>query len=705
MSIQQSFKSDFPKKKIIHNGDYTKAFIKYNQKLVRAGLSDQVVYTNHRGNRMMYNKSTDRFVQKSTYYTKTGKLRSKFNSPNYIIDNDTLREPRVYVNKTFVPAYNEALNHGLGGSVRIDMRSINDNLSFLIPKIKQQEGKLIFLENNGTWFALNHTTMKKLRKKLRPDIVMVEEWESGEEIVKAIAIDPNPYIVIKPQKKDLVIDGAFFDKLHLLPKVNLDKYGVFKEVDEKNYINNCLCMCFEAAGHDITGIKQLVRNQTIPQRLLGKVADQLGVYITVRRIEDKKNLKHYGDKTKPRLELGLINKHYFLIEKTKYTSYCIKNYFEVEGEKNWNQIYKKSPQRYFKGKDRFITSYDVIRLLLDNKSTHLKDIELCDAMYATTEYKNLEETFTDLSYDDTIQKKDRGRITPGGLKKNEWRDPSAFEKECLNTYYFDFETTTRRNDTKDTIHKPYCVYTDQHANGFFGEDCGNQLLKNIILHYGIPVETLEEMEDHNRDPKQPGRIPIPFVRLIAHNSGYDFRFILKYLSRVDSIEKGNGLMTATARFYHGGRVVNIEIKDSLKMINMPLGKFSGAFGLDVKKEIMPYDLYTEENVEEVWIDKEICLSFVKENDKKEYLQNCEKWNCIEDGKINILDYAGEYCFMDCITLKHGFEKFGKLVEEAIGSDINDYISLASMAHNYLVREGCYDDVLAMSGVPRAFIQK
>ena len=53
------------------------------------------------------------------------------------------------------------------------------------------------------------------------------------------------------------------------------------------------------------------------------------------------------------------------------------------------------------------------------------------------------------------------------------------------------------------------------------------------------------------------RKPIPFVRLIAHNSGYDFRFLLKYLSRVDTIEKGNGLMTATARFYVGGRVLSI----------------------------------------------------------------------------------------------------------------------------------------------------
>ena len=92
-------------------------------------------------------------------------------------------------------------------------------------------------------------------------------------------------------------------------------------------------------------------------------------------------------------------------------------------------------------------------------------------------------------------------------------------------------------------------------------------------------------------------------------------------------------------------------------------------------------------------------------DENIYIKNCEEWDCISNGKINILKYAGEYCYLDCVVLKQGYEKFAELVEEAIGEDINNYISLASMAHNYLIKEGCYDNVLQLSGVPRAFIQK
>ena len=712
-SIQGGFKEDFPKKKIIHNGVYTKAFIKYNNDLVKNGYTDQIIYKKH-GRDMIYNKSTGKFVYKHTYYTKAGKLRSKYNNKYNIVDNDTLLQPRVYVNKTFKPAITQARQSSGETRIPIDFPAINNDISFLLPSIPNVGETLYFIENNGTWFALNTTTIKKLREALKPGVVLETVWESGQEIIISMVENPNPVLVTRNPIIAPVIGGKFFKYTHKLVNnnqyVNLDKYGVFPTINSDNYKNNCLCESFRAAGHDITAIKNMVRNQEIPMRKLKEVAAKLKVYITVRRIEDKKNLKHYGDKSHTRLSLGLIDKHYFLIEKIPYTSYSIKNFFDLCNKDNWNKIICKEGKKYKRKNNQFITSYDAIKILLDKKDTHLKPIELCDELYETNEYTKVDEIFNDLNYNDTISGFYKGTFVEGGLKKNEYRDPIRTDgktgqpcEECVDTYFFDFETTTKRSDGKDTIHTPYCVYTDQHKYGYFGQECGKKLLNDIINRHGMAIESLQDIEEENDTGT--GFCSVPFVRLIAHNSGYDFRFLLKYLSQVDTIEKGNGLMTAKARYYYNGRVVIIEIKDSLKMINMPLGKFASAFGGDVKKEIMPYDLYTEENVEKVWIDIDTCLKEVKDKDKKEYLENCKRWNCIEDGKINILDYAGEYCYMDCLTLKHGYEKFANLVQEAIDEDINNYISLASLAHNYLVREGCYKDVLAMSGLPRAFIQK
>ena len=266
----------------------------------------------------------------------------------------------------------------------------------------------------------------------------------------------------------------------------------------------------------------------------------------------------------------------------------------------------------------------------------------------------------------------------------------------LDIVYFDFESTTSRNDGVETEHKPYCVYTDKHRNGFFGEDCAKQLLDDLVNKYGTHKES--EMIDMTYKHKIS-------LKLIAHNAGYDFRFLQKHLYKVETIEKSNGIMSCKALAYNRDLVLSIEIRDSLKMINMKLNKFGKCFNLDVKKEILPYSLYTEENVEEKYLDIDYCLTFVDDKDKDEYIENCNRWECIKEDKIDIIKYAGEYCYMDCITLKKGYETFKRLVDEATGQDINEYLTLASMADDYLKQNGCYDGVYMLSGVPRHFIQQ
>ena len=69
----------------------------------------------------------------------------------------------------------------------------------------------------------------------------------------------------------------------------------------------------------------------------------------------------------------------------------------------------------------------------------------------------------------------------GSLKYNEKVNTNKVkftenESNIIDTYYFDFETITGRNDKRKINHKPYCVYSDKHKNGFFGSDCAKQLL-------------------------------------------------------------------------------------------------------------------------------------------------------------------------------------------------------------------------------------
>ena len=63
-----------------------------------------------------------------------------------------------------------------------------------------------------------------------------------------------------------------------------------------------------------------------------------------------------------------------------------------------------------------------------------------------------------------------------------------------------------------------------------------------------------------------------------------------------------------------------SINDSLKSINMPLNKFGERFKLDVSKDIMPYPIYTQENINKVYVPIFSTLPYVKPTDEKTILR-------------------------------------------------------------------------------------
>ena len=588
------------------------------------------------------------------------------------------------------------VDNGVNQTIPVDMTRLG-SISYIINELGGRDRR-IMLKSRDKQYALNSQTIGPLEDIIDGTAVEVNEFKSGKELITSIELTDELEIIVLTDLVNALeqINGGLFNHTHNLEYVDLERYAIYhKDTNwgDKSTKDNCIIHALKTAGIDTTQVEQLVKSQYIPQKDLPLVATTINRCIHIRRPESDK-LRKYGNTEDPVILIGLIDKHYFLIEKTKYTSYSIKNYFKIDIEKypNWRNIIglKKNGAYEYKG-TRFISSYDLVKLLLENKDTHLNPLSGVE-IYKMMSYKNLEtELFDNLEYNDCFGKE-------GDLKTNDPKEDNG-KTICEAIYYFDFETITRRSDGVDTIHTPYCVYSTDNINrGLWGKDCGRLLLNRLVNKHGIST-----------DIKIPKDEPIPYIKLIAHNAGYDFRFLAQYFYSIETIEKGTGLMTARCEYYAFGKKINITIIDSLKMINMPLSKFGKSFDLEVKKEIMPYDLYTEENVEKVWIDKKECLSFVKKEDTKEYLENMKKWNCVGKhefkNKLNILTYAGEYCKLDCIVLKQGFEKFNRLCEEAIALDTNNYISLASMSHDYLVRQGCYDDVLQICGVPRAFIQR
>ncbi|MCB1713155.1 MAG: hypothetical protein KDH96_11985, partial [Candidatus Riesia sp.] len=64
-----------------------------------------------------------------------------------------------------------------------------------------------------------------------------------------------------------------------------------------------------------------------------------------------------------------------------------------------------------------------------------------------------------------------------------------------------------------------------------------------------------------------------------------------------------------------------------------------------------------------------------------------------------------YCFYDCDVLMEGYIKFKQMVKQICSLNIDNYISISSIAHQYMLNKNVYHNVCEVKGLSREFIQK
>ena len=60
--------------------------------------------------------------------------------------------------------------------------------------------------------------------------------------------------------------------------------------------------------------------------------------------------------------------------------------------------------------------------------------------------------------------------------------------------------------------------------------------------------------------------------------------------------------------------------------------------------------------------------------------------------------------MDCEILEKGYNTFKSMIKKVCDLNIDNFVSIASIADTYMFKEGVYNDVYKLSGVVREFIQ-
>jgi hypothetical protein len=143
------------------------------------------------------------------------------------------------------------------------------------------------------------------------------------------------------------------------------------------------------------------------------------------------------------------------------------------------------------------------------------------------------------------------------------------------------------------------------------------------------------------------------------------------------------------------------------LIAAPLSKFGSMFQLDVQKDIMPYECYTEANMLEEGLPLAAAEAVLAPAQYIEFLKRLTTHHMIHGGDHwDHKSYALLYCFMDCEVLMKGYMAFRAQVTavcEDLGVvpiDVIDMISSSQLTFELAKRQGLLEGVHELSGTLR-----
>jgi hypothetical protein len=558
--------------------------------------------------------------------------------------------------------------------------------------------KGVLLKAGDIKYVLKPQTIQELINNIDKFYVNETNVDGSDKLIIQEIMDLKHITLIPFDKKKDKNQGGFF-KYYNLTAIDLTDFQIY-DYKQDVYTENCFVYALKEStlltDEEINSIRFMCYGMYVPCNKITEVCDKFNLTIKVKfitnRSETHNDIKKYGKGSKV-ITIGLIDKHYFAIKPIPYTLYSIKHYEELKDKEDYHKIINSAN---IKSSVRNTDSFQAIKYMFENKEKYFQDMPYEDML--DTQYANEVGEITDLTYlDSDIQpnKVYEKKINGNLISTYNYGKQVELKFELV---YFDFETITEGEN-----HSAYLVCNSETQTKY-GTDCGKLMLYDLCNKFGATTEVLI---------------------LVAHNAGYDYRFIMKHLILDSETTSGKRLLQSTGKFCYGkGKFMKIIIKDSLSISSMSLDKWGKAMKVPSEKQIMPYDLYTAKNVNSIFIDKAICKSAcIDEYKKKKYcegieateeeatkfydkfLENAIKWGCIKDDKINIIAYSKYYCDMDINVLKECYTKMRAICLETFDIDILDCMSSSQLAQRFMEINGVFKDVYMLSSTPREYIMK
>jgi hypothetical protein len=497
--------------------------------------------------------------------------------------------------------------------------------------------------------------------------------------------------------------GGFFKHINLT-HFDLSRYGVHHSEKEVACEDNCLFMALKHAGFPEAqwdDLRFTLKQRDIPECRLKDVCAKFSC--TIKLSKGDAHPRKYG-KEGSTYEIGLLDTHYFVNESCSVQTFAIEHYEELKDEKDAEQIYMKNDKSW-KRRKAGPKSLKVLQTLLSSK--HVRPIEYNDDLLTTTFYSKFRQksglVLKDLNEDN--------------FKPQEKKKPR--KQQTALRFYFDYETcpAEKNEDGTNAKHESYglSVYhkgTDNvvHHEWFEGENHTDNALRWIGSLVRKRTKNFKEMKDYK-------------VILLAHNLTYDIRFLLDRVICKSILQKGSRTLSAQCMRKHlqddsscgpsvEGFNLEFTLKDTACMIPKRLAEFNDMFklGEDGDKEVLPYNLYTKANVSKRFCTIEEAAQVLREARKEDeigqLIANISKLGLMRpNGTFDIMDYARFYCMRDTEVLARGYETFRGWIQETLEIDIDNQVTISSVARTYLQNRGCFEGVENVGGVAREFMKQ
>lgn len=578
-------------------------------------------------------------------------------------------------------------------------------------------------------FMFNEDFLKRIDKILNAETRLDKTYGSDDEIT-TLFFDNEPvnieieYVAVGKNDK-----GRYMPYFHTLDKLNLHILQFSRGIDDKlkrfaidgtindedfivetgiqqpdkaknmyertrERLDHCLIhslKVLKATPEEIEKVKEFIGYNSFRTRDLKKLGELLSCNFKLTKIplEDKESQTvEYGDKLMERTyHLVLFAGHYMPNVEFPLTKYAVINYDEVKNFTNWNRV--KYIQTMKDGRrvaqrvkpDFIINTIDVISSIKKSNRLYWND-----TIYEKTEERN------DM---------DLSKITEQNLIDSQKEAEIITPKKTNTDLIFGADFESHVSDVER--HKAFllgCVSLDGAYKRVFKakkDDLDKviifgEMLKSITDTYG---DKMKEAKLKNRNSK--------FI-IYFHNLKYDYSLVQAYSFITFSNECAKGGQLYSTGFTFEG--FQFELRDSYKMITMPLRDFQKSLGLkNGKKDFLLYQYFNKDNLDKEFESLEELQKFDKKlTAKKLKKRKLEHFLTEDELSLRVKDFYIDYMIADCETMMEGLKKFNQLSEEMFQLSSFDFLTISSMAHCYLNNK-CYRGVCSVSGLCREFITR